>query len=319
MANGGRKAANSTGIRPPSSLEREIARLARRQHNVVALRQLRERGMSADAAQRRVRSGRWRRIHSGVYAVSPAELTQKGRWIAAVLACGPGAALSHRSAAALRELRNDNRRSSDVTTPGRAGRGHAGINTHTSAALHDVEEIDGIRVTRLARTLVDLAEAVSRRELERAFDRAEARELLDLAAIHAELRRSPNRTGAKRVRALLVEHYAGTTLTRGEMEELFLALCRKARLPQPEVDQWIAVPAEEICVDFVWRHPGLAIETDDYTTHRTRQAFERDRYRDQELGVAGYRVLRFTWRQITLEPDRVARTLSAVFAKARAA
>jgi len=161
-------------------VERAIAAIAGRQHNVVALEQLRSLGLSASTVRGRVASGRLHRVHPGVFAVGHANLTCKGRWMAAVLSCGARAVLSHRSAAALWGLRPDNRAASDVSSHGRAGRQRAGIVAHRAAGLTpaDMTAIDGIRCTSLARTLLDLAEHVSGRELERAIDRAEVLRLL---------------------------------------------------------------------------------------------------------------------------------------------
>jgi very-short-patch-repair endonuclease len=238
-----------------------------------------------------VASGRWRQEHAGVFAVSPAPLTRMGRWKAAELACGANAALCHRSSAALRGLRPDNR------------------------PLTDIETVDGIRCTSLARTLLDLAEVLDRRGLERAIDQAEILQVLDMTAIDDVLARADGRRGAP----ILGEHYAGSTMTRNDIEELFLQICRHAHLPQPEVNIWIPIPGEEWQVDFLWRQQRLIVETDGRETHGTRQAFERDRARDQRLMLEGWRVIRFTWRQILNEPHYVADTLRRLLsASARA-
>ncbi|MDQ3675430.1 MAG: endonuclease domain-containing protein [Actinomycetota bacterium] len=314
MEGRGGKRENAAGFRPHPRLERGVGRRAADQHNVIALRQLREVGLTAEAARKRVAIGRWRQVHAGVYAVSHAKLTREGHWMAAVLACGPGAVLSHRSAAALWGLRRDNRATSDVTSKRRRGRSRTGITAHQGHLLaREVETIDGIPCTSLARTLLDLAEVVDRRGLERAIDRAEQLRLLDMHAVNDVLERANGRRGAPLLRSVLAEHYAASTLTASELEERFLLICLTAAVSAPQVNAWIALEHNTgYRADFLWRTQRLIVEVDGHATHGTRQAFERDRHRDQRLTLAGYRVVRFTWRQITEEPERVAETLRAL-------
>jgi hypothetical protein len=239
--------------------------------------------------------------------------------MAAVLACGPGAVLSHRSAAALHEIRRTARSNIDVTIPRRSPRKHAGIDVHRSTTLtpEDVIHTNGIPCTTVARTMLDLAQVISRRALERALDQAEILDLLDLAALDDQIERNKARPAAKRLQAVLDEHYIGSTPTWSELEEALLAACRRAGLPTPEVNALIdpgdADPVA-IRVDFVWRDQRVIVETDGHETHRTRRAFEEDRVRDQRLIVAGWTVIRITWRQLTQRPsevtDRIARLLS---------
>lgn len=198
----------------------QIGRLAERQHNVISLPQLQLCGLSPSAVRQRVATGRLTRIHRGVYAVGHGRLTKRGRWMAAVLAYGPGAVLSHRSAAALHGIRPDNRAKTDVTLPSRSARRRPGIDIHASTTLEpaDLTTIDGIPCTRLARTLLDLAEAVDRRGVERAVDQAEVLRVFDLRAVHEVLSRAAGRRGAGVLAAVLAE-YDGPTLTDRELEE----------------------------------------------------------------------------------------------------
>ena len=305
----------TVGCLPPDPpLERRIAELSARQHGVVALRQLRGFGMTQKRVAKRVESGRWRRLHRGVIAVSHAPLTRRGHYMAAVLACGPGAALSHRSAAALRSLRSCSRVRIDVTSPSRRGRGLRGIEVHSGATLRecDVEEVDGIRCTTVARTLLDLADVVSPREVERACEQALRLRLFDLKAVHEQLARANGRRGAPVLRAILTERLRSSTLTRTKLEERFLALCRAARLPQPRVNEWIAVEPTGYEADFLWRERRLIAEVDGWEDHGTRRAFEHDRRRDQRLMLLGYRVVRFTWLQVTQDPASTTATLRAL-------
>jgi predicted transcriptional regulator of viral defense system len=292
-----------------------IAELARRQHSVVALMQLRELGLSARAVRGRVAAGRLHRVHTGVYAVGHPRLTREGHYMAAVLACHEAAALSYRSCAAHRGLRPDNRSVIDVTVAARrAGRERRGINAHTSRTLlrRDVEIVDGIPCTTVARTLLDLAEVLDRRGLERVCERAEILRAFDLRQVEDVLARAHGRRGAKKLAAVLDEIRPGSTLTRQDLEERFLALCRSAELPRPEVNAWIPHDTTGSEADFMWRAQRLDVELDGRDVHMTPQAFERDRLRDQQLQVQGWRVVRFTGRQLTDDPQRVAATVRAL-------
>ncbi len=226
--------------------------------------------------------------------------------MAAVLACGPGAVLSHRTAAAHLGLRPTDRGKIDVTVPGRSRSRHPRIDVHRSNTLTraDITLENGIPCTSVARTLLDLAEVVSRRALERAFDQTEAMQVFDLLAIQHQLERNPTRRAARLVHAILSEHYIGSTLTWSELEEAFLALCRRLRLPLPKVNEWIdlADGLPMIRADFVWREQRVIVETDGDRFHGTRQARERDSRRDQRATLAGWRPLRTTWRQVMLRP-----------------
>ena len=161
--------------------------------------------------------------------------------MAAVLACGVDCGLACRSAADLRGLRRTDRSGIDVISPRRAGRRRAGIDAHTSSTLlpRDIERVDGIACTTVARTLLDLAAVLPRRAVERAFDQAEVLEILDARQIADVLARAGGHQGAGMLRAILEEHSPGSTLTRNDLEEAFLAICRAAKLPRPQVNVWI--------------------------------------------------------------------------------
>ena len=246
-------------------------------------------------------------------------MTRHGHYMAAVLACGTDAVLSHRSAASLWGLRTSARTAIDVATRTRAGRDRAGIDVHSGSTLAacDLTTVDAIPCTSLARTLLDLAEVVSVRSVERAVERAEILRLLDMGPIDEVLARAGGRRGAAVLRAVLSEIRLGTTLTRSELEERLLAICREAALPRPELNAWIAHSdgggAE---ADFLWREQRLIVEVDGRDVHTTRRAFEHDRRRDQALMLLGWRVVRFTWRQVLFEPVYVAATLRRLLAQA---
>jgi hypothetical protein len=236
--------------------------------------------------------------------------------MAAVLACDPGAALSHRSAAALLNLRPFGGTRIDVTVPGRSSRKHPGIAVHCSLTLtpFDTTRVENIPCTTASRTLLDLGEAVNRRGLERALDQAETLEVFDLRALDDQLERNSTRLAASVLRAVLDEHYAGSTETWSHFEERFLAFARAAGLPQPAVNFWIVLSdgGLPIRADFAWPAQRVIVETDGWDTHRTRQAFERDRRKDLRLGLAGWRPMRVTSRQLDAEPALVEATSRAL-------
>jgi hypothetical protein len=294
-----------------------IAQLAERQHGLATLAQLQLLGLGRSGVAKRVRSGRLYRVHRGVYAVGRPRLTQHGHWLAAVLACGPKAALSHRSAAGLHEIRRDSRAKIDVTLPGTSARPRPGIEVHRSSTLGaaDIATVDGIPCTPVARTLVDLGDVVSRREVERAVGQAEVLRVFDGKAVHEALARAGPRRGAGILSAVL-KSYEEPALTEEGIEERFLALCRDTALPSPAVNAWITV-ADGVSykADFLWRRERLIAETDGRDVHTTRKAFEHDRLRDQRLTLAGYTVVRFTWRQVVRDPRSVAEALRSLLAR----
>jgi very-short-patch-repair endonuclease len=293
------------------SADAEIAQLASRQHGVVTRGQLEAFGLSRSAVGRRARDGRLHRIHRGVYAVGHPILTANGYRMAAVLACGPGAALSHASAAALWGIRPTNATRIDVSVPGRGGRAQrARLTVHRAPGLasDELTTHQAIRVTTPARTLLDLASSLPRRAVERALDQAEVLELFDLHELHAAVDRHRGERGAGVLASALQQHTAGTTLTKSTLEELMLAICDRHGLPRPRVNAWV----EGLEVDFLFAAQRLVVEADSYQFHRSRAAFERDRERDAILARAGHRALRFTHRQMKRDPAMVAETITKV-------
>jgi very-short-patch-repair endonuclease len=300
---------DTKGAQPPRDVL--LAALAKRQHGVVSLAQLLGLGFSEKGIAERVRTGRMHRIHRGVYAVSPARLRTEGYWLAAVLACGPGAVLSHRSAASLWELRPSAAQAIDVTVPARSGRRRRpGIQVHRSTRLTAEEVVtrDGIPVTTVARTLLDLADVLPAQALKRAIDEAEYRGRLDLTSLHAVVENNPGRRGAKLL-DLLTEP---AQRTRSDLEEDFLALCRRHRLPRPYVGATVGGYED----DFVWPDAHLIVETDGLAAHRTRRAFEDDRKRDRRLLHAGYRTVRLTGRALHDDESEVAEALRELLTQA---
>ena len=292
------------------AVERRVEALARGQFGVVARGQLLGLGLGAEAIRHRVRSRRLLRLHRGVYAVGPAPLTREGRWMAAVLACGEGAVLSHLSAAVLWRLRENDPAVIDVSLASRSGRRwREGIRLHRPVALVKDDRTDhrGIPVTTVPRTLIDLAEVLGTRTLERTLDEAEYLRLLDRGELTSAIERNRTRTGAARLTATLARHEPGTTRTRSPLEEAFLLLTRRAGLPQPEVNARLG----PFTIDFLWRNERLAVETDGRRSHERDRQRERDSTRDAWLAAHGYRPLRFTWAQVTQRPEEVLAALEA--------
>jgi very-short-patch-repair endonuclease len=280
-----------------------VAVLARRQHGVVRRSQLAALGLGQRAIDNRLRAGQLHRIYQGVYAVGHTNLTREGHFLSAVFACGDHAVLSHRSAAALWCLRRAKGARVDVTVPtgGTRARRRALVVHRSPVPPEDRTVRNGIPVTAPIRTLVDLADCSTRRELERAIDEAHY-----LGWDLSSLQPSPGRRGAGLLASVLDGHGAGSTRTRSEFEELLLELCRTHGLPQPVVNQVV----EGYEVDFVWPDARVILEADSWSAHGTRTAFERDRVRDAALGAAGWRVIRITWRRLIHEPEAVAAQLA---------
>jgi very-short-patch-repair endonuclease len=294
--------------------DRAIAALAARQRALVTYRQLIALGASRTAIAGAVRRGRLHRIHHGVYALVPAAvLPALALEQAALLACGPRALLSHRTAAALWGVLDCAAGCVEVTiVGGDAGRRRSGIAVHRVRALdrRDVRRHERLPLTAPARTLLDNAPSLPDRQLERAFDEALARRLTSRTALREMLARHPTRAGAPRLRALLEEGRA-PTFTRSEAEERLLNLLRLGGLPAPECNATLG----RFEVDFLWRRERVVLEVDGYAFHAARRCFEADRRRDNELHAAGFHTIRVTWRQLTREPEAVLVWTAAAIAR----
>ena len=231
--------------------------------------------------------------------------------MAAVLACGPDAVLSHRSAADLHGLREDRRGRIDVTAPRRRGRAPAGIDAHRDGSLvaADRTTVDGIPCTSVPRTLLDYAGVATIWELRKVVGEAEVLRVLDVGAARELIRRSKGRRGVARLRTVLDELHPQTRRTRSEMERMFLRMCSRAELPKPEVNVPLRIGKGVLKPDFLWRDAGLIVETDSRQFHDTGRAFLDDRRREQRLQLAGWRVSHCTWWEIEHEPQRLAGTI----------
>jgi hypothetical protein len=290
------------------SLRRVLA-LAAAQHGVITRAQLLGLGLSSDAIEYRLRRGRLHRVGQGVYAVGRPQLTRHGTLIAAVLGCGPEAALSHESAAELWGMRKRRHGAIEVTLPG-SDRKRPGVRAHR-AALDPSERTrrHAIPVTTPVRTLVDLAHRIDAAELERAVNEADRLDLVDPERLRAALEGLGGRRGVASLRALLDRR--SFTLTDSELERRFLPLACSAGLPPPLAQQRV----NGFRVDFYWPELGLVVETDGLRYHRTPAQQANDRRRDQAHAAAGLTPLRFTHEQVAHEADQVRETLVAVAAR----
>ncbi len=226
--------------------------------------------------------------------------------MAAVLACGEQALLSYWTAGALRDLVRDAGRQIHVTTPGGSRLDVPGITKHRARNLcpDDYTEEDGIPVTSVARTLLDLAALMSPGRLSRTVEDAERRDLLDIRAIGAVCDRNRGHRGARRL-LRQVGMLGPIPDTRSALERRFAELCRRHGLPLPIFNRVI----DGLEVDASWPGQSLVVELDGWQHHQTRGAFERDRARDAHLALSGYRVLRLTWRRLEEAPAEVADSL----------
>jgi very-short-patch-repair endonuclease len=284
--------------------------LARKQHGVIARDQLLELGFHSQAIKHRVSKGRLHPVTRGVYAVGRPQLTREGKWMAAVLSCGPGAALSHESAAVLWGIRSRESRGLEVSVPSGAGRKRAGITIHrrNQLAVVDVTHHRGIPVTTPACTLIDLAPRLKRDHLEAMINEADKLDLIDPEALRAALAATPNRPGVATLRELLDRRTF--RMTRSHLERRFLPIAAAAGLPVPLTGQ----PVNGYEVDFYWPALRLIVETDGLRYHRRASQQTRDTLRDQAHFGSGLIPIRFTHAQIRYDPAHVEQTLVDVAA-----
>jgi predicted transcriptional regulator of viral defense system len=276
-----------------------IRELAERQHGVVARRQLLELGLGPGLIRDRVRAGRLISLHRGVFALGHRRIGLRGEWIAAVLAAGPAAVLSHGSGAHLWDLRRS-RGAVDVTRSS-GGVGRAGIRIHQARLLSlDITARAEIPVTTVERTLADIAAGLDERQLERAVIAADRAGELNWPRLVETLDRSSGRVGIARLRRVVSATDPHAVEARSPLEVDFLALCRGAGLPAPQIN----VLVEGRLVDFFWPRQRVVVETDGYDYHRDRAAFERDHESTLALEAAGYAVRRATYRMLRQEPRR---------------
>ncbi len=291
----------------------DLAELANRQHGVVSIRQLLgPLGYSASAISRAVSVGRLHRLHRGVYAVGHTNLSAQGHYLAAVLACAPHALLSHVSAAWLWGLLKQRPGVIHITAPTRR-RAKPPLNVH-HARLFDEDRslLDGIPTTALPRTLLDLAAMLPADRLRRAIERSEELRLFDLGPVDSLLDRAGGHPGAGRLRRAFAL-YRPPPFTRSGLERRFLELAEKARLPTPSTG-FNELGYE---LDVYWQAERFAVELDVYETHGSREAFESDRLRQENLKLSGIEMIRVTGPRLDREPEEVIERVVLLLARRR--
>jgi very-short-patch-repair endonuclease len=283
-----------------------LARLAARQHGVVSRDQLGDLGFTKAKIQTLVARDRLPRVHRCVYAVGHAPLGARGRWMAAVLACGPGAALSHGDAAALHDIRHVGGGAVHVTATKRHDL--EGVRCHWARILHPIDcaRVDGIPVTTLARTYLDLAEILNHGRLIDALEAAQRQNKLDVSALHAVIARNPGRHATHPLREAIAELDDQPPLIQSPAEQAFRELVRNYGLPQPQFNVYV----EGELVDAVWWEQRLVAEVDGWNFHRSKRSFANDRRRDRKLVKAKFRAVRYTGDEVLGEPEAVAGELS---------
>lgn len=285
--------------------------LARRQHGVVARAQLLEIGFTPSAIRHRLRVGRLHVLHRGVYAIGRPEIDQLGRWMAAVLSCGPEALLGHRSAAELWGLGAFPVGPIEIVVPAGLARRCPGVRVHRRAGLDPSHRRvrERIPITDIVTTLIDLAMDLDEEEVEAAINAADRRGLIDPGRLRSAVAERPPRPGSARLGGILDRH--GFAPTESYLERHFLSLIRRGGLPTPETQAKV----NGFRVDFYWPELGLVVETDGLKYHRTAIQQARDLRRDQAHSAAGLETLRFSAAQVRDTPDEVLLTLVAVVAR----
>lgn len=285
-----------------------VLALAGKQHGVVTRSQLLSLGLHPDAITHRLASGRLYAIRRGVYAVGRPDLGRRGVWMAAVLSCGPRAALSHTTGATLRRIGEFQGRDITISVPSsvfRQPRPGLRIYRRTDLERHTTT-VDGLPVVDPVYLILDLAAVLSRPALERAVNEADKRDLITPHVLRDALEHVPRRAGVAALRSILDRH--AFVLTDSELERRFLPLARRAGLVSPQTGAYV----NGYRVDFFWPETGLVVETDGLRYHRTPGQQARDRLRDQTHLAAGLTPLRFTYAQVASEPAYVVETLRAV-------
>ena len=270
--------------------------------------QLRELGLDKHWVKRRVANGFLHSVYRGVYSVGVPTVSWRGRNLASVLACGPRAVLSHRSAAGLWGLRL-NSTWLEVTVPEKV-KGPPAVRVHRTRMIDPVDftALDGIPVTTVARTLLDLAGVLRSQDLLAAIDRAERLRIFDLAAVVAVLDRANGRRGARALRRAIAAYEPSTQ--KSELERRFRALIESTGdIRTPSFNALVDGEAGTHEVDAFWGPERLAVQLDGFEFHRTRRDRERDADSDADLELAGLRVMRLTWDDVAVNAERTRRRL----------
>jgi very-short-patch-repair endonuclease len=294
-----------------SARDRAAWDLVRRQYGVLTRNDLEGLGFSKMAIEHRLATGRLHLVSRGIYAVGRPELTRRGRWMAAVLTCGPEAALSHRSAAELWGIGHEEPGRIDVTVLRKREIRRQGLKVRSRPSLgaRSITTLRGIPVTNVVQTLIDLATELTDPRLERAVNQADVLDLVDPETLRRALDDYTGMPGVKRLRTMLNRHTF--RLSDSDLEILFRPLAMAAGLPVPETKRWVL----GFEVDFLFADISLIVETDGLRYHRTPSQQARMVRGDQTHVAAGYRVLRFTHWQVAHAPNEVTAVLRAIPAR----
>ena len=295
---------------PLAAIERAIVAIADNQRGLITLHQLLGLGLSPNAVERRVGLGRLTRIHQGVFAVGTARLDARARWKAATLAAGEGALLCWLPAGALWKTWPEPAGQAHLVVRGNGRLGHAEIAMHRMRRMHpdDAAEVDGIPVTSLELTCLHLSALLTQRSFERATIKAARRPEFCLDRAVALADRSRGRPGVRRFREIIARDLAAELHSLSELELRFVELLRHHRLPLPEINQDV----ERLMVDAVWHDAKAIVELDGFEFHKLPRDLRADNARTRRLVLAGYRVIRFGWRDITNDPDGTARAVHSL-------
>ena len=280
-----------------------VARVAAEQHGRISFEQLQACGLSDKAIRGRVQRGQLYRVHRAVYAVGHEAPTLHGDFMAAVLAGGEGAVLSHFSAAALWGMLPRQPRDLEVIVTGAKGRAQPGLRVHRARVLdpRDVTRHHGIPVTTAARTCLDIASTLSPEALRRPVRQAQAEHRTNVRQIAELLARTNGHCGAKRLADLVA---TGPAPTRSELEDLVLDLLLRGGLPPPDVNKPLIRQGRRIVPDFRWAAQRLVVEADGAAWHEAKLAREDDAERQAVLEGGGERVIRITWDQAVQRPNQ---------------
>jgi very-short-patch-repair endonuclease len=255
-------------------------------------------GLEPGAIDRRVQAQRLHVIHRGVYAVGHTRLCREGRWLAAVLACGEGAVLSHRSAAALWGIRPYRGRIEVIAEHAHRRQGSPFVARRSSLEPGERTEHGNVPCTTVERTLIDLATVVKPHQIDRALREAEFLRIVDFDELRRMLDDCPRKRGTANLRKAVNRADESLAHTRSDLEDRFRALVLDANLPTPQYNATLELSELTIQADVVWRDHKVIVELDGYGAHITRDQFRADRARDRAAQLEGWRVLRYTWADI---------------------
>ena len=291
------------------SLDRGIWEIASRQHQLINRSQLLELGLGPSGIHKRILRGRLFRVHHGVYSLTPPPHPKHQRWLAAVLACGPGSLLSDISSAELCGYADITSLVSHVAAPRGSGRGREGVAVHRHVIdARDIRRVDGIPCVSADRTLIDLAPQRTEAELEILLVAAESLRILKRGRLAELIDERHGRPGIHRLASLIALQPA---IVRSDLELQFLPVWRRAGVERPLVNHPIQVEGRTLVVDFAWPEHRVVIELDSQRFHGDWESAVRDRERDQLLALAVWRPHRFTRDQLLAGPaERVARLLA---------